>query len=237
MNALQRPGRSHILTAVSTGCRMRPIAAISAVLITVGLGVGPVVQAAKGHTQFRWTDSGGVPHYSDTLTMDALQFGYDVLSDKGLVVKHVDRQRTPEELFAEEKAAADERAARQQAEAQVQRDRRLLAAYPTEKEFVAARQAQLDSIDQNTRAANNSLAVQEKGLSDALAHASTFERSNKPVPADVQKQIESLRKSAESLRAYVMRRQKEKAEATAKFQVDLQHYREIRERSNAAQQP
>lgn len=235
MIALQQPGRSHILAAVPMGCRMRSIVAISALLVTLGVGVVSAAHAAKGHTQFRWTDAGGVPHYSDTLTMDALQFGYDVLSDSGLVVKHVDRQRTPEELFAEEKAAAEERAAKQQAEAQAQRDRRLLAAYPTEKEFVAARQAQIDSIDQNTRAANNSLAVQEKGLSDALAHASTFERSSKPVPDNVKKQIESLRNSAEALRSYVVRRQKEKTEATLKFQADLQHYREIRERSNAAQ--
>lgn len=191
--------------------------------------------AHAAHTQFRWVDGGGVPHYADTLTMDALQFGYDVLNDRGIVVKHVDRQRTPEELFAEEAAAAAAAAEKREAEAQAQSEQRMLAAYPTEKDFTTARQSQLDSIDQNIRAASNSLGVQEKSLSDTLAQASAIEHSGKPVPDTLKKQIESLRKSAESLRAYIARRQQEKADTTRKFQTDLQRYRAARARSTIDQ--
>jgi hypothetical protein len=209
---------------------MRSTRAISAVILFVGMVLAGAAAAGRSHTQFRWVDGGKVPHYSDTLTMDALQYGYDVLNDRGIVVKHIDRQRTPEELFAEEAAAAEAANARREAEAQAQSERRMLAAYPTEKDFIAARQAQLDSIDQNVRAANNSLGVQEKSLSDALEHASSFEHSGKRVPDSAKKQIETLRKSAEALHAYVERRQREKAEQTAKFQTDLAHYREARSR-------
>jgi len=191
--------------------------------------------AGRGHTHFMWKDGAGTPHYSDTLTMEALQFGYDVINDKGVPVKHVDRQRTPEELFAEEAAASAAAAAKREAEAQAQRDKRMLAAFPTEHDLVAARQAQLDSIDQNIRAATNSLGVQEHSLGDALAHADGFEHSGKPVPDTLQKQIESLRKSAEALHAYVARRQKEKVEATKKFNLDLEHYREARGRDSVSQ--
>lgn len=207
----------------------------SSVAATVFLALIGIVAAfdapARQHTQFRWVDGSGTPHFSDTLTMDALQYGYDVLSDKGVVVKHVDRQRTPEELFAEEAAAAAAAAQKREAEAQAQSEKRMLAAYPEEKDFIAARQAQLDGIDQNIRAANNSLGVQEKSLSDALAQASGFEHSNKPVPDPLKRQIESLRKSAESLRAYVGRRQQEKADAAKRFETDLQRYRAARARS------
>jgi hypothetical protein len=197
-----------------------------------------MLQAASPstHFQFRWKDATGTPHYSDILTPEALQFGYDVIDAKGNITKHVERQHSPEELLAEQTAAAEEATAKRQAEMREQNDKRMLAAYPTEKEFVAARQAQLDSIDQNIRAATNSLAVQERSLSDVLAHAATFEHEGKPVPADLNKQIESLRKSAESLRAYIARRQKEKVEATSKFEVDLAHYREARDQSLAPPQ-
>jgi len=205
---------------------------VSAVAFTALIGVAAACAVhAATHTQFRWIDSGGTPHFSDTLTMDALQFGYDVLNDKGTVVKHVDRQRTPEELFAEETAAAAAAAAKREAEAQAQSESRMLAAYPTEADFVAARQSQIDGIEQNMRAANNSLGVQEKSLSDALAQASGYEHANTPVPDALKRQIEALRKSAESLRAYVARRQKEKTEAARKFDGDLIRYRAARARS------
>lgn len=214
---------------------MRTSLASAVLFALVGILAASGASGARAHTQFRWVDGGGVPHFSDTLTMDALQYGYDVLSDSGVVVKHIDRQRTPEELFAEEAAASAAATAKREAEAQAQSDQRMLAAYPSEKDLIASRQAQLDSIEQNMRAANNSLGVQEKSLSDALAQASTFEHDNKAVPEPLKKQIETLRKNAELLRNYVARRQKEKTEATAKFDKDLAHYRQLRERKAAAQ--
>lgn len=215
---------------------MRSVVAASVALILASLAGPRLLEAAStsGHSQFRWKDASGTPHYSDMLTEEALHFGYDVLNAKGAVIKHVDRQRSAEELLAEESAAAAEASARREAERQEQTDKRMLAAYPTEKDLVAARQAQLDGIDQNMRAATNSLGVQERSLSDALARAASFDHEGKPVPDDVKKQIESLRKSAESLRTYIERRKKEKVDATKKFEVDLAHYREAKEKSAAA---
>jgi hypothetical protein len=216
---------------------MRSMVQASAALCLVFASAATAHAAGRAHTQFMWKDSSGTPHYSDTLTVEALQFGYDVLNDKGIAVKHVDRQRTPEELFAEETAAAAAAAIKREADQQILNDKRMIAAYPTEHDFVAARQSQLDSIDQNIKAATNSLGVQERSLSDALAHADGIEHSGKPIPDTLQKQIESLRKSAEALRAYVGRRQKEKVDATKRFNIDLEHYRETRAHENALQQP
>jgi len=199
-------------------------------VVAVLLVAGSQFAVGAERSQFRWKDDHGVPHYSDILTPEALQFGYDVLNARGYVIRHVDRQRTYEELLAEEATMA----ARREAELQEQSDKRMLTAYPTEKDLVTARQAQLDSIDQNIRAASNSLGVQERALSDALARAASFDHEGKPVPDDVKKQIETLRNSAEALRAYVARRQKEKVEATKKFEVDLAHYREAKDKSAAA---
>ena len=186
-------------------------------------------------SHFRWKDAAGIPHYTDMLTPEALRFGYDILNAKGVVVKHVERQRTPDELFAEEAAAQSAAAAKREADQQALTDRRMLAAYPTEKDLVTARQAQIDSIDQNIRAANNSLGVQERGLSDALASAASFDHDNKPVPDIQKKQIESLRKSVDALRAYISRRQVEKVEAAKKFDIDLAHYREAKEQARNSQ--
>jgi len=215
---------------------MRHIFAVPVVLLLLcatDIFAAPTTSAGRSH--FRWTDPAGTPHYSDMLTPEALKFGYDILNAKGVVVKHVDRQRTPEELLAAEAAATATAAATHEAEMQAITDKRMLAAYPTEKDLIGAQQAQFDSIDQNIRAATNSLGVQERDLSDALAHAASFDREGKPVPETQQKQIESLRKSVDSLRAYIARRQNEKVEATKKFETDLAHYREARDHAGTVQ--
>jgi hypothetical protein len=138
-------------------------------------------------------------------------------------------------LFAEETSAQAAASAKREADAQALTDRRMLAAYPTEKDLVSARQLQLDSIDLNIRAASNSLGVQERGLSDALASAASFDHDNKPVPEVQKKQIEALRKSVDALRAYITRRQNEKVDAAKKFDIDLAHYREAKEQARNPQ--
>jgi hypothetical protein len=208
---------------------MRSIIVVAITLALASVAVSSMA-ATSGHTQFRWRDGAGEMHYADTLTPEALAQGYDVLDAKGAVARHVDRPRTAEELQVEQASAEAAATAKRNAELQAIRDERMLAAYPTEKDFVAARQAQLDSIDQNIRTATNSLSVQEKNLSDMLARAASVEHSGQQVPDSVKKQIESLRKTAETLRKYVARRQQERTDSAKTYDIDLEHYREVRSR-------
>ncbi len=211
------------------------IANMAALVLMLAVGSACFAATASHHKQYRWKDAGGNLHYSDTLTVDAMQAGYDVINDKGVVIKHIERARTEEERAAAEAAAAAEIAAKREAERQAEADRRLLAAFPAEQDLVRARQGQIDSIEQSIVSATNSLNSQEQALSDNLAHAAALERSNKKVPDNLRKQIESLRKSAESLRHYIERRQTEKVEAAKKLETDVAEYRAARERSNRGQ--
>ncbi len=208
---------------------------MAALLLTMATGSTCFAVAPTQHKQYRWQDASGNMHFSDTLTADAIQSGYDVISDTGIVVKHIDRARTEEERNSAAVAAAAEASAKREAEQLAETDQRMLAAYPTESDLVRARQMQVDSIEQSIVGASNSLKSQEQALTDNLAHAAMLERSNKPVPEVQKKQIESLSKSAESLRRYIERRQKEKAEAAKKLETDVAHYREARERNGLDQ--
>jgi hypothetical protein len=202
--------------------RAIPLAALFAVLASQSA----LAATSSGHTQFRWLDGAGTPHYSDTLTADALKYGYDVLNAKGAVVKHIDRQRTIEELLAAEAEANAAAEAKRQAEVEAISEKRLLDAYPTEHDFMVARQAQLDSIDHNIKSASNSLGIQERGLSDMLAQAASYEHAKSAPPDTLKKQIEAQRKNVDQLRAYIARRQKEKTEATQRMETDLARYRD-----------
>ena len=204
-------------------------------ITAVVLSLGGTICLAKGtdHKQFRWKDATGFVHYSDTLSDDAIKAGYDIISDTGAVLKHIERARTAEERLADEETARQAAVAKREAEERAEADRRMLAAYPTESDLLHARQAQIEGIDQSIVAETNSLNGQEQALSDNLAHAASIEHSGKKVPDALQKQIESLRKNSESLRKHILRRQQEKTDATKQMEADLVHYREARERSNS----
>jgi hypothetical protein len=114
----ERPPPATIAAVAYTGQRirrgkgMRSITAnMAALLLTMATGSACFAAAASHHKQYRWSDASGNLHYSDTLTTDAIQSGYDVINDKGIVVKHIDRAQDRSGAHAAEAAAGGETAA------------------------------------------------------------------------------------------------------------------------------
>lgn len=210
----------------------------SLICLTLSLGVctmGAVAQT--DHNRYKWRDGQGNLHFDDALPIEALKYGYDIIGPTGLVIRHVARERTPEELKADEAAEAKRAAAQKVAAEQAKADQQLLAAYPNEKDLLNAQKAQIDMLDQNIHATQISLESQEKSLTDMLAHAADLERSGKPVSAALRSQIESLRHNVEDEKAYITRKQREKVDRKAQFVGDMAHYRELQAAQNKRTNP
>jgi hypothetical protein len=185
------------------------------------------------NTRYKWKDAQGSVHFADTLPAEALQSGYDIVDAQGLVLRHVDRPRTADELKADALAIATATEAKQRAAAAAAADRQLLATYPTEGDLAAVHQDRLDAIDKALSNIRVSLADQEKGLDDQLSHAATFERDGKPVPNTVRQQIEALRKTIADQNAFITRREAERADLIRQSEAEMVHYRELRARTEA----
>lgn len=185
--------------------------------------------------RYRWTDSQGNIHYSDSLTIEAVQSGYDIMDANGLVKKHIERVKTAEEKTAEKAEQTKERLLRQQEEEQLRVDQQMLAAYPTEDALKSAQQQQLEMLDQNISSARVNLQNQEKSLSELLGHAAELEQAGQPVPADVTHQIIDVRKQIEEQRAFVGHKETERKNLAVKFEADIDHYRRLKTKAEAAQ--
>ncbi|WP_199098300.1 DUF4124 domain-containing protein [Dyella sp. ASV21] len=184
-------------------------------------------QKSSGY-RYRWKDASGLPHYSDSLTSDALKYGYDLVNDSGMVIQHVDRQLTPEERAAAKKVA-DQQAAQQRALQDRQRqDNQLLAAYPTEDAYRIALQQSLDTFDQQIHTTRINLASQEKALTDLLTRAGDMERAKQTVPKFLNDSIAQQRDVVTHQRALLDRQQAARDAAEKKNVVDMQHYRELK---------
>lgn len=201
------------------------------VIATLALTAGLNAQAQKTSSssfRYRWKDSTGLPHYSDSLTSDALKYGYDLVNDRGLVVQHVDRQLNPEERASAQKVA-DEQAAQQHAVQERQRaDSQMLAAYPTEDAYKTGQQLQLDSIDQQIATTRANMRTQEKALTDLLTRAGDLERAKQPVPKFLNDSIAKQRDVVAKQRDLLEHEQTSRDAAAQKNAQDLQHYRELK---------
>jgi hypothetical protein len=206
-------------------------------LVAVGLTATVCAFAEnKGeHNRYKWKDAQGNVHYDDALPEAALQFGYDVVNHSGMVIKHVDRARTPQEQEADKQAATKLAAEKKAAEEQMQHDQQMLAAYPTEQDLARNQQGQIDSLDQEVHATQLSLDSQEKSLTDMLGRAADLERSGKPVPPVLSKQIEAQRGIVAKQKNYIEAKRKERTETLQQFADALAHYRELRAKAQAQQ--
>lgn len=178
--------------------------------------------------RYKWRDGQGLPHYSDSLTTDAIKYGYDVVNDRGLVIQHVERQLNPEERAAARKQA-DELAAQQRAaQERARNDSQVLSAYPNEAAYKASLQQELDNIDQQINTTRLNLHSQEKALTDLLTRAGDLERAKQPVPKFLNDSIAKQRGIVAGQRGALDRQQAARDATAQKMEQQLKHYRELK---------
>lgn len=211
----------------------KPISIAAAIVLAAACAAHAQQPGGTGGIRYKWVDDKGLPHFSDSLTAEAMKFGYDLVNDQGMVVQHVPRQLTPEERAAQQKLAAQQAAAQRAAEAQRRAEEQMLVAYPDEAAFQRAQQDQLDTIDQQINTTRINLRSQEKTLTDLLTRAGDLERAKQPVPKFLNDRIAEQRNIVAGQRNALEREQAARAAAEQQAAAQLKRYRELK----AAQQP
>ena len=208
------------------------------ILAAVALGASLVASAqdTSSSVRYKWYDSQGLMHYSDSLTADAMKYGYDLVNDRGMVVRHVARQLNAEERAAAAKLAeaqaARQRAAQEVATAEAQ----MLNAYPDEESYRISLQQTLDTVDQQIHTTRINLRSQEKALTDLLARAAEIENTKKPVPKFLTDGIASQRNVVTGLRTTLQRQQALRAQTVQDQGKQLARYRELKAEQDKASQ-
>ncbi len=188
---------------------------------------GPRQQNDATH-RYRWVDSTGLLHFSDSLNHEALSRGYDVFDASGRIVRHV-----PGQDPATPAGTSQEQTQAQTAQQQQQRDRQLLTAYPTEADFKAAQQARLDDLDRSMQTIRMNLKSQEDNLANLLARAAGFSNQDQDVPASLQQRIDRQRAAVAEQQQRLQRQQARKSKASRQAATELARYRALRARQQA----
>ncbi len=186
--------------------------------------------------RYKWYDGQGLVHYSDSLTAEAMKYGYDLVNDRGLVVRRVPRQLNAEERAAAAKLAEAEAAKRRAAQEVATAEAQMLDAYPDEESYRISLQQTLDTVDQQIHTTRINLRSQEKALADLLARAAEIENAKKPVPKFLTDSVAAQRNVVTGLRATLQRQQALRAQTVQDQVKQLARYRELKAEQDKASQ-
>jgi Domain of unknown function (DUF4124) len=200
-------------------------------MLTAVIGLLPVAAGAAGSTTskggvtYRWTDEQGIVHYGDTIPPQYAQQERAVLNSRGVEVRKLDAQKTPEQFAAEEHAQQD-------ALRQKQHDAFLLNTYTSVKDIEALRDLRLDQMSGQKVAAQQYVDSLHSRLSALQQRAQVFKPySTRPeahrMPDDVAEDLVHTLNELRTQSNTLSRKNEEEATLRAQFQADEERYREL----------
>lgn len=182
-----------------------------------GNGGGP--NAARW---FRYYDDRHQQVITDTVTPDHITHGYDELTQRMQVIRHVEGQRplTPEEQVAQ-------RAKREQAAQRARDDKQMLRLYVGPADAERARDRQLEALQVRIDFAASSLAGLKQRRAAEAQKAAVLERTGKPIPADLKQGIATYDKQIAASLAELTDRKAEQQRVRAQFDPMIQRLSEL----------
>jgi hypothetical protein len=201
-------------------------------MLVAFIGWLPVAANAAGNSTgkdvvtYRWTDEQGVVHYGDRIPPQYAQKERAILNSRGVEVRKLDAQKSPEQIAAEERTQQDVLKQRQH-------DAFLMNTYTSVKDIEALRDLRLDQMHGQRVAAEQYVDNLHSRLSALQARAKLFKPySSRPgahrMPDDV---AEDLIRALNELRTQsnaLTTKTEEETALKAQFQVDIERYRELR---------
>jgi hypothetical protein len=198
-------------------------------MLTAFIGLIPVAAGAapdKGAVTYKWTDEQGIVHYGDSIPPQYAQKERTVLNSRGVEVRKLDAQKTPEQLASAERTQKDDFRQRQH-------DAFLLNTYTSVKDIEALRDLRLDQMRGQKVAAELYVDSLHSRLSALQERAKLFKPySARPeahkMPDDIAEDLVHTLNELHTQSNALTKKNEDEAALKAQFQADVERYRELR---------
>jgi hypothetical protein len=208
-------------------CALALLAALAAGSLHAGSQPTPTKHSTTNNkvTAYRWVDEQGVVHYGDEIPPQYAGKDREVLNGDGVRVRHLDGQKSPDQLAAEGR----DRAAMMR---QKQHDAFLVTTYTSVKDIEALRDARLEQLSAQRTAAQQYVESLRSRLGTlqtrALACRPYSTRADaRRMPDDV---AENLVRTLDEMRTQsgaLANHGEEEAKLRAQFEADIVRYKEL----------
>lgn len=184
-----------------------------------------------------WTNKDGVRECGEEVPPEYAQKKTETFSDQGLKTGTTDRAKTREEIAAEREAkrAAEQAAAeeRQRRAIQAAHDRVLLATFTDVKDIDAALDQKLALIDGYIEVTTKGMDKIKAQLDDLNKRAERLQKQNKPIPDELQSDIDALSAQLADKEAFIAAKEGEKKELSDVYHADKARFIELKSGSTA----
>jgi hypothetical protein len=205
--------------------RLRP--GVLGMLIAFVGWVPVALAATTGNTvTYKWTDDQGIVHYGDSVPPQYAQKERSVLNARGVEMRKLDAQKTPEQLAAEARTQGD-------VVKQKQHDAFLMNTYTSVKDIEALRDLRLDQLRGQRVAAEQYVDSLHARLSALQDRAKNFKPYNpRPaahkMPDDVAEDLVHTLNELRTQNNALVAKTEEETTLKAQFQADIERYQELR---------
>ena len=205
---------------------MAPRLLIASLAALIAAGPGAFAQSqSKGPVTYRWVDEHGEVHYGDHIPPQYSQAESTILNSHGVAVNKVAAQKTGAE--AEEEARQDK-----QLQEQKQRDNFLLTTYTSVKEIEDLRDERLEQLKGQRQAAEQYVGSLRERLLALQTRAQMFKPYNtesraRRMPDDLAEDMARALSDMRVQRNAIAAKDQEEVATRARFQSDIDRYREL----------
>ncbi len=208
----------------------RTIATALLAVIAAAASVAGAATTPGAGTTYRWVDEQGVVHYGDRIPPQYAQKESAVLNSRGVEVRKLDAQKTPEQLAAENRA-------QQNVIRQKQHDAFLMSTYTSVKDIEALRDVRLDQLHGQRTAAEQYRDNLHSRLAALQARARIFkpysDRADaRRMPDDLAEDLVRTMNELQTQSDVLQAKAQEETALKAQFQADIERYRELRASHN-----
>lgn len=176
---------------------------------------------------YKWVDKQGVTHYGSVIPPEYASQQSEQLNNQGLVVKTTEAQKTPEQLAAQAQAQQQAQQLVQQQADKDAHDKVLLDTYTSVQDIGCDRDSKLSAIDTQINVLNGNITNLENTLADYQDRAKEFTDKGNPVPADVQKQLDTSQQQLIADNQELQAQTDTKQKMASGFAADITRYREL----------
>ncbi len=182
--------------------------------------------ASSGRKMYKWVDEQGITHYGDHIPPEYAGQEQHVVNSQGVETEHIDAQKTPEQLAAEEQKKLD-------AEQRANRDRNLLNTYSSVSEIERLRDQRVALLSDQIKVTGQFLEVLDGRMKKLRATSMHFKPySSDPRAPPMSDQVaEDLVRVGNDMRTQKENlREKRSEEATMRkqFDSDIERFKELK---------
>lgn len=209
----------------------RPRLVLSLLLVLSGLVPAGADAAAAADSKsdksiaYRWVDEQGIVHYGDSVPPQYAEKERAILNSQGVVVGHLDAQKTPEQIAAETRV-------HNEALKQKQHDSFLVTTYTSVKDIEALRDVRLDQLRGQRVAAEQYVDSLHSRLTALQTRARLFRPyaelpDARRMPDDLAEDLVRTLNELRTQSSVLVAKGEEVTALRAQFQTDIERYREL----------